>query len=60
MPDLQFDDTKDFDENIEAFLLHMESKDANLGAILIMSQRRTLFKSVRATAIAVVKRILNK
>lgn len=34
MPDLQFDDIKDFDENVEAFLLHMESKDAKLGAIL--------------------------
>jgi hypothetical protein len=34
MPDLQFDDAKDFDDNIEAFLVHMDAEDAELGAIL--------------------------
>jgi uncharacterized SAM-dependent methyltransferase len=34
MPDLQFNETDSFDDNIEAFLTHMEAKDAELGAIL--------------------------
>lgn len=34
MPNLQFDEAKSFDENIEVFLLHMETEDAELGAIL--------------------------
>jgi hypothetical protein len=34
MAALQFDESKGFDGNLEEFLLHMESIDAELGAIL--------------------------
>jgi hypothetical protein len=34
MPDMQFDDTKSFDHNLELFLTHMDAVDADLGTIL--------------------------
>lgn len=34
MPDLQFSDTQSFDQNLENFLMHMESIDDELGNIL--------------------------
>ncbi len=34
MPTLHFDDTKSFDENMEAFLAHMDNIDSELGTVL--------------------------
>lgn len=34
MPELKFDDTKSFDENLELFLAHMEAEDSEMGAVL--------------------------
>ena len=34
MPDLKFDNTKSFDENLELFLSHMEADDPEMGSIL--------------------------
>lgn len=34
MSELQFDNTKSFDDNLETFLTHMEVEDAEMGAIL--------------------------
>lgn len=34
MPELEFDNTKSFDENLELFLSHMEVEDPEMGAIL--------------------------
>ncbi len=34
MPELQFDDNKNFGENLEIFLKHMDKLDGKLGAIL--------------------------
>lgn len=34
MPEVQFNDSKSFDENVEAFLQSMESSDAEFGKIL--------------------------
>lgn len=34
MPELKFDDTKSFDENLELFLSHMEAEDSEMGTIL--------------------------
>jgi len=34
MPELEFDDTKGFDENLDFFLSGMENEDPEMGAIL--------------------------
>lgn len=34
MPEIQFDDSRSFDENVEAFLQTMESSNAEFGKIL--------------------------
>ena len=34
MTELKFDDTKSFDDNLEAFLQHMEADDPEMGKIL--------------------------
>lgn len=34
MPELKFDDTKSFNENLELFLSHMEAADSEMGAIM--------------------------
>jgi len=34
MTELNFDDTKSFENNLEAFLVHMEAEDAEMGKIL--------------------------
>ena len=34
MPDLKFDNTKSFDENLELFISRMENEDPEMGSIL--------------------------
>jgi hypothetical protein len=34
MPDLHFDETNDFEQNLEKFLEYMEADDAEMGALL--------------------------
>jgi hypothetical protein len=34
MPALRFDDSKSFDENLEAFLTYMDELDSELGVVL--------------------------
>lgn len=34
MPELQFDNAKSFDDNLEDFLTYMEAEDSEMGSIL--------------------------